>query len=129
MNRSSTSRTGTGATSPASAAAKPRASAADWPSAPDRPRGRPDDHLDDLVLRGQAGQLGQVAPAAPHRRQRAGQQAGRVAAGHADPGQADVNGQPDTGPHQEAPRWACLIKAGLIQDTNWLRHGLTVRHR
>ena len=41
VNRSSTSRTGTGATRAASAAAKPRASAADFPSRPDRPVGRP----------------------------------------------------------------------------------------
>jgi hypothetical protein len=56
------------------------------------------------MLPGQAGQFGQVAPAAAHGRQRARQQAGWIAAGYADPGQADIDGQPDAGPHQEVPR-------------------------
>ena len=58
VNRSSTSRTGSGASRAASAAANALASAAARPSRPDRPVGRPTIDLDGRVLRGQGGQRG-----------------------------------------------------------------------
>ena len=94
VRRSSTSRTGSGASAAARVAAHARVLTAAGPSPPDSERGSPTTTSTASSLGRQPRDPAQVALAPPHRLDRGRQEPGRVAARDADPGVAGVDAEP-----------------------------------
>ena len=106
VNRSSTSRTGTGASRPARSAANSLAPAAAGALAAGQRRGQPDDDLYRAFARGQPGQFGPGlrglrAGTRRQHRQRRSQNAARVAASDSDADRTHVHREPHPLPERK----------------------------
>src|SRR5262249_28256197 len=96
---------------------------------------QPDDDLDRALVGRERGQAVQVPGTSADRRERAGQQAVRIAPCHTDPRRSDVDREPGSEPQPPPPCPVLLTSTeepigtmGLTGATKWLQHGLTLAH-